>query len=289
MAQLRQVFAVTGKTIYNWFVAWESDKFVGLYDRGGRGRKPTFSPDQQQQIREWAKESPNQLKQVLQKIQAAWGITVSKDTLKRVLKRLAMSWRRARRVVARQPDAAEFQQQQQLEVLKRRAERGEIDLRYLDESGFSLISAIPYAWQEAGTVLTVAAQQSARLNVVGVMNRDNELEAYLFEESITSAVIIAGIDAWAQTCPRPTVIVMDQASIHTSNALQEKLPEWRQQQIEIFELPAYSPQLNLIEILGRFMKYEWIELSAYESWESLVQYVEKVIQGFGEDYVINFA
>ena len=35
----------------------------------------------------------------------------------------------------------------------------------------------------------------------------------------------------------------------------------------------YSPQLNLIEILWRFMKYEWIELNAYESWDSLVSYV----------------
>ncbi|MCU0565553.1 MAG: IS630 family transposase, partial [Oculatellaceae cyanobacterium Prado106] len=39
----------------------------------------------------------------------------------------------------------------------------------------------------------------------------------------------------------------------------------------------------------RFMKYEWIELWAYEGWESLVKYVEQVIKGFGEEYVINFA
>jgi transposase len=82
---------------------------------------------------------------------------------------------------------------------------------------------------------------------------------------------------------------MDQASIHTSQAFQAKIPEWKAKQIEIFELPAYSPQLNLIEILWRFMKYEWIELWAYEGWESLVKYVEQVIKGFGEEYVINFA
>ena len=36
------------------------------------------------------------------------------------------------------------------------------------------------------------------------------------------------------------------------------------------------------------MKYEWIELEAYASWENLVQYVEKVLKGVGEDSVINF-
>ncbi|MBW4639566.1 MAG: transposase [Gloeocapsa sp. UFS-A4-WI-NPMV-4B04] len=59
--------------------------------------------------------------------------------------------------------------------------------------------------------------------------------------------------------------------------------------IELFWLPSYSPQLNLIEIVWRFMKYEWIELSAYSSWQSLVDYVEKVLREFGDNYVIDFA
>ncbi len=84
------------------------------------------------------------------------------------------------------------------------------------------------------------------------------------------------------------MIVVDQASIHTSDLVQDKLEEWQQRQIEIFQLPSYSPELNLIEILWRFIKYEWIEISAYHSWQSLVQYVEKVLREFGQSYVINF-
>jgi transposase len=83
--------------------------------------------------------------------------------------------------------------------------------------------------------------------------------------------------------------VVDQASIHTCDALQDKLEEWNERQIEIFQLPSYSPELNLIEILWRFIKYEWIEISAYKNWQSLVAYVEKVLREFGENYVINFA
>jgi hypothetical protein len=36
------------------------------------------------------------------------------------------------------------------------------------------------------------------------------------------------------------------------------------------------------------MKYEWIEVSAYRNWQSLVDYVEKVLREFGDKYVINF-
>ena len=47
-----------------------------------------------------------------------------------------------------------------------------------------------------------------------------------------------------------------------------------------------SPQLNLIEILWRFMEYEWMELNADKT---LVSYVEKVLRDFGSNYVIYFA
>ena len=107
-------------------------------------------------------------------------------------------------------------------------------------------------------------------------------------QSITSEVVIACIDAFFPIGQKRTVIVVAQASIHTSDAIQDKLEEWQQRQIEIFQLPSYSPQLNLIEILWRFIKYEWIEVSAYQSWQSLVEYVEKVLREFGENYAINF-
>ena len=53
-------------------------------------------------------------------------------------------------------------------------------------------------------------------------------------------------------------------------------------------LPFYFPELNLIEILWRFIKYELIEIDAYKSWETFVASVEKILKQFGESYVINF-
>jgi transposase len=57
------------------------------------------------------------------------------------------------------------------------------------------------------------------------------------------------------------VIVADRSSIHTSNIIIDKIEEWKERGITIFELPSYSPELNLIEILWRFIKYHWIEIS----------------------------
>lgn len=101
-------------------------------------------------------------------------------------------------------------------------------------------------------------------------------------------MVIACIDDFSQTCQQRTVIAIDRASVHKSAVIEGKIDKWKAKNIEIFWLPPYSPHLNLIEILWRFMKYEWIEFEEYESWADLVKYVEKVLKGFGEDYVINF-
>jgi transposase len=70
--------------------------------------------------------------------------------------------------------------------------------------------------------------------------------------------------------------------------MQDKRAECAERHLEIFELPSYSPELNLIEILWRFIKYTWLDASAYKSWLSLVTRVESILRGFGEEYVINF-
>jgi transposase len=111
---------------------------------------------------------------------------------------------------------------------------------------------------------------------------------YNQEDSITSEVVIHCIDDFCKQLQGPTVIVTDNASIHTSKAVQGKISEWEEKGLDIFYLPEYSPELNLIEILWRFMKYEWIEFWTYAGWDHLVKYVEGVIKNYGGEFKINF-
>ena len=53
-------------------------------------------------------------------------------------------------------------------------------------------------------------------------------------------------------------------------------------------LPPYSPELNLIEILWRKIKYEWLPVSAYQTFQSLTGHVLKVLSNYGTERVINF-
>jgi len=214
---------------------------------------------------------------------------VSRKTIQRILKMLRMSWHRMRRGVGGEQNPQEYQEKkQQLEELKQLEDEGKIDLYYLDETGFCLVSSVPYGWQDIGEYLAINSRRSRRLNVLGILKRNNHFHAYVSEQSINTDVVIACIDTFFPTVDKPTVIVVDRSSIHTSDGIQDKVEEWKERGLTIFELPSYSPELNLIEILWRFIKYEWLDIEAYRSWDILVSSVEKILKEFGSNYVINF-
>ncbi len=111
---------VSYKTIYNWFDRWESEGMIGLYNKPGRGSKPTFNYQQKEKIREWALQEPRQLKKVVQKVKEEWEIEISTKTIKRIIKTLSMSWHRMCRDVGGEPNPNEYKEKQaQLEELKR--------------------------------------------------------------------------------------------------------------------------------------------------------------------------
>lgn len=287
--QLMTIFRISRVTIYNWFNNWEKQKLVGLYDAKGKGRKPKLKEKQKEQVLQWAKTFPKSIKKIAGLILEHFSISLSKKTIKRILKYFGFTWRRIRQRVAGKPDPLEYQQKKEtLQQFKRQDEQGIIDLRYFDESGFCLTPYIPYAWQVKNETIEIETQKSERLNVVGFLNRDNNLTAYTFYGNIDSQVVIACIDDFTKDLKKKTVLVIDNARIHTSDTLKDKMPEWKEKGLELFYLPTYSPELNVIEILWRFIKYEWIQFRAYKSFQHLVQYVENVIKTFGNEYQINF-
>lgn len=290
--KLMIIFGVSRRTLQYWYKKWEEEKLVGLYDQTGRGRKTKLKEEQREQVREWVKQEPKNLKRVIEKIQKEWGVDVSKDTVKRILKKFEMRWKRMKRGVNGEPLSWEYEiKVEKILELKEQEKEGEIDLRYLDEAGICLSPYVPYGWQEKGETITIKSRSSSnnRLNILGLMNRKNELEYQLHTQKVTSELIVSFLDQFSQKITQRTVVIMDQAPIHTSEAMMKKREEWKARNLELFWLPAYSPKLNLIEILWKFLKYEWIEVEAYQDWKSLVKYVKTVLDNLGAKCAINFA
>jgi hypothetical protein len=61
------------------------------------------------------------------------------------------------------------------------------------------------------------------------MNRNNDLPASMFDQSIHTGVVIACFDAFCKMIKQKTVVMIDNASIQTSEAFADRIPHWKKQ------------------------------------------------------------
>ena len=101
--------------------------------------------------------------------------------------------------------------------------------------------------------------------------------------------VIASFDSFSVGITKPTWVVLDNASVHTSAKFKANINKWKQLGLNLYFLPPYSPELNLIEILWRFIKYKWLSFSAYLSQDKLYQELNNVLKNVGLEYKITFA
>jgi len=111
----------------------------------------------------------------------------------------------------------------------------------------------------------------------------------MFEQSTYSGVVIACFDAFCQTIKKKTVVVLDNASIHTSEAFEDRMPSWKKKGLILKYLSAYSPELNLIEIFWRQIKYCWLPFSAYQCLNAMIEALKNILSNIGSKYQITFA
>jgi transposase len=184
-------------------------------------------------------------------------------------------------------DAAKLE----LEELTEQHKNGDIELWSFDESGFDLQPSVPYAWQPVGKTIEVPSNRSKRLNVLGFLTPDNDLESFCFEGgTVDTDVVVACFDKFAaRKTSKPRIVIIDNASTHTNAEFVIHLKRWEKKGVIVRSLPTYCSELNLIEILWRFIKYHWLPFSAYLSLDNLRTELDNILKNFGSEFIINFA
>jgi len=287
---ITKIYQVDRDTISTWIRKWEHDGPESLHDKPRSGRPPKLTPEEQTLAIAYIKEEPRSLKQVVERFTTKTAKRLSISSLKRLAKRARLRWKRVRKSLKSLRDPAAFARcQRELEALQQQEDKGKLALSYFDEAGFALDPSIPYAWQESGTIIELPAMKYGRMNVLGFMNRNNDLHTYMFEESIHTGVVIACFDAFCKTIKHKTVVMIDNASIHRSEEFEDRIPFWKKQGLIIKYLPTYSPELNLIEILWRRIKYDWLPFSAYQCLNAMIEALEDILSHVGSKYQITFA
>ncbi len=150
--------------------------------------------------------------------------------------------------------------------------------------------SLPYGWMKRPERVEIFPQRDKKINLFGVFRPDNFCITYERDKSIDSEFVIKAINDVCQYLDekKPTVLVLDNASIHRSESFMKKLTDWMEKGLYIFYLPKYSPHLNKAEIYWRKAKYEWLRPSDYYSFSRYKKKVREIFNKVGLDYKITF-
>lgn len=149
-----------------------------------------------------------------------------------------------------------------------------LTLKYLDQSGFSLILSLCYTWYQKGSgkqfEIPTRWSSKGRLNLIGTLSlfgEEQSLEVRELEGSCNQAQVIAYLETLAQSCKPEhiTVVVLDNATFHRGKALKERQADWEAKGLFLRYLPPYCPQLNLIEGIWRRLKGFLMPRRCYDS------------------------
>jgi transposase len=293
---VKEIAKATGlcrQTVANNLERWEVRGLAGLYDQERSGRPKQLTSEQEAIVLQCVESNPKSLKTVVSELSKKYGIEVSIQMIKRLCKKAGYSWKRMRKSLKNKRNEEEFERSKTLlEELILASKNGEIRLLYFDEAGFSLTPCVPYAWQKKKEHIEIPSARSKNLNVLGAIDRESQLESYVIEGKITSDVVISFFDQMAEKTQYqeiPTIVLIDNAPIHTSNNFDSHTLEWCQKNLIIVPIARYSPELNIIEILWRKIKYEWLPVSAYESFEKFKETLNDILAGVGSEHVIDFS
>lgn len=285
-----KIYQVDRDSVSSWFDSWERSAFEGLLDKHRSGKPPNLTEEEKEIALKLIKKHPQAIKTIIEELAQKTDKVVSVWTLKRLAKASGLTWKRIRKSLKSKRDEKKFKQaKQEIQELRQQQQAGKIDLYYFDESGFCLDPTIPYAWQPTGEYIEIPASKSPRLNVLGFLSLNDQFHSFTFQSSIDSHVVVTCFDAFSETITKETFVIIDNAPTHTSQKFNDHIKKWEEKGLFLKYLPPYSPELNLIEILWRFIKYLWLPLSAYQSFKHLVEAVENILKSIGSKYQISFA
>jgi transposase len=166
-------------------------------------------------------------------------------------------------------------------------DRGEIDMAYCDEAGFTQAHPNRSAWTPVGECHASTAQRGKRLNVVGALLSSGELFTAKLWQTMTAMLFVGFLGLLMAHVGKPLVVILDNASVHKAKEIEPLLKVLEAQGLKLYFLPPYSPELNRIEKLWHKMKYEWMAFKSRDA-KTLEADVDEVVAGFGKKYKLDF-
>ena len=221
---------------------------------------------------------------------AGFGERSLREYLQGFFIRLGAGYRRIRKRPKGKPSPQLYAYKtEKLQELVQQEKDGLIDLYYGDESHICTEGYVPYGWQFRGEDVYIPSERGLRLNIFGMIDRNNRYEGFSTTENMTADKVADFIDRLSLRIRKNTFVVLDNASIHRCKLMRELRPIWEKRGLYLFFLPPYSPHLNIAETLWRILKGKWLRPADYCTTDSLLYATSRALAALGSELNINFA
>ena len=221
---------------------------------------------------------------------AGFGERSFREYLQGFFIRLGAGYRRIRKRPKGKPSPQLYAYKtEKLQELVQQEQDGLIDLYYGDESHICTEGYVPYGWKFRGEDVYIPSERGLRLNIFGMIDRNNRYEGFSTTENMTADKVADFLDRLSLRLRRNTFVVLDNATVHRCKLMRELRPIWEKRGLFLFFLPPYSPHLNIAETLWRILKGKWLRPVDYCSTDSLLYATDRALAALGSELNINFA
>ena len=276
-------------TVLFWFDRYEADGVDGLQDRPRSGRPPKMTKSSRDDLQQAVDQDPREMGQsfsvwtcgdLARHLAQQGHLQVACETIRRHLR--ALGFRIVRPALCvRSPDPDYEAKVARLEEAQGQARRGEVILLYEDEVDLNLLPGIIGCWTQRGQQRRVPTPgQNQKRYGFGAVNFITGQVTRLIGEHKNSDHFCALVEQLvALYCPGETwagpqvVLVVDNYIIHRSNKTNAILERYADR-LTVMALPTYSPHLNVIELLWKYLRRKVTHNHLFESVSTLVDAVE---------------
>ena len=209
------------------------------------------------------------------------GRQVSRNTLRTLLKQAGLSWKKCKKLLTRGQPEQRAKFVEDFQQLYTRMCQEEVVVVYLDEVHVHPDMELGYTWSPVGGsraspndepawVPSTSPGLSARLNWYGAYNF-TEGQCLLWQDGQCNGdntiQFLQQLAHWLAGEQRPVFLIWDGASYHRSQPVRTVATQLG---FHLFPLPAYTPDLNPIEGLWKWLREEVTQLHCYPSLNALL-------------------
>jgi transposase len=196
------------------------------------------------------------LKRLVRWVEDNFQLPMSRETIRAVLHRLGLSWKKGKKLLARADPAARQSFVDRIKVILQDVKGDKIALVYIDEAHVHLDADLGYLWTIRGERAWVSSTSPglAKVSFYGVYLY-NDKQIGILPHTCGNGENTLDVLQWLRDriAGREILVIWDGASYHRAGIVKDKAEALN---IKIQPLPSYSPDFMPVEALWHWMREE---------------------------------